>query len=114
MATVIQTQALSLQRDEHHQAAAGDSDHLSAIQSMMMQYLGLYLSWVSANQKCQGNMLSRPAALWLGVALLFPSIGVVTYPIRDRLLPLFLFFGAVGSNLANVHLLRVKPGYVLP
>ncbi|KAF7626599.1 hypothetical protein AFLA_013988 [Aspergillus flavus NRRL3357] len=112
-ATVIQTYALSLQRGEQRQATICDADHLSAVQSAIMQYIGLYLALVAAKQRGLRSMLNQPALVWVGVALLFPFLGLFVYPSHGYLTPLFLFFGGLGANLVSIHLLQMKPERVL-
>ncbi|KAH7140931.1 hypothetical protein EDB81DRAFT_900447 [Dactylonectria macrodidyma] len=108
IATVIQTWALALQRDEQPEATAGDANHLSAIQSTMMQYLGLYLSVISATRSGLYAGPGRPSTFWVGAGLLFPLVAVVIYPSHSLLTQLFLFFGAVASNLVCVRLLQME------
>lgn len=108
MATIIQTWSLSLQRDEKRQVVAGDADHLSAIQSTMMQYLGLYLSLVSAKRNGLYRGQRRPATFWFSVALLFPFIAVVIYPSHRLFTQFFIFLGAVASNFVLHGLLQMN------
>lgn len=78
-----------------------------------MQYIGLYLALVAAKQRGLPFMLSQPALVWLGVALLFPFVGLVVYPSHDYLTPFFLFFGGIGGNIVSVLLLQMKPVMML-
>ena len=109
----IQLSALLLQQGEHRQAAICDADHLSAIQSTMMQYIGLYITLVAANQRGLSFMLSQPSLVWVGVALLFPFIGLVVYPSHGYLTPIFLFLGGLGVNVLLARLLQMKPVMML-